>query len=1102
MMTTTISNGRYILAEKLGDGGMGTVYKGIDTQTELPVAIKQLKPQIAEPENIARFLREAQALRDLNHPNIVTIMDSIDEGDEHYIVMEYVSGGDLAKLIKQGRLPAQEVVNLSIDLVDALTRAHRLEIIHRDIKPENVLVAEDKTLRLTDFGVARIRHDDDETEHDTLVGTLDYMPPEAFNNGILDARSDIWAFGVLLYEMLIGKNPFHAETIIGTIQAISIEPIPDIEELAPDAPPALIDLIYRMLERDPHSRIPSVRIVGAELEALLEGRATSYTKTELRSITTDDVLPTRIKHNIPAQTTAFVGREHELNELASLLSDNSKRLITLLAPGGMGKTRLAIEAAARSVNTFQDGVFFVELAPLKTDDSIPNAIAHALNLQIIGSPHDTIFNFLKDKNILLVLDNWEHLIDSAGLVTEILNHAPRITILATSRIRLGQMGETPLHLSGMDFPDWETPEDAMQYAAVKLFINSGLRAQPSFELTADNLDYVARICRLVQGMPLGIILAASWLGMLSPQEIAAELERSLDILADELGELPERQQSIRVVMDYAWQSMTEAEQLVFMKLSYFRGGFTRKAAQDVTGTNLRVLMSLVNKSLLRRDNETARYEIHELLRQFAAEKLTQSGLEDETRDAHMIYYGKFVVERYDKLYRGAEQFKTANEIEDEIENIEMAWLWAIHSGQAKLVDKMLDTLYNYFFNYAQYNLKTELFEAQDLNKSIERLSTMGSLIAMRVYMRFRLHQTQIHLYAGKTEGAEETLKNILAYAEQQGDNRVIHDAWQMLQTLYSRESKFDDVANALENRLISAEAMNDMVRIAYIYGEKSNFASMKGDAQKSLEYIEKSLEMHRDIENYNGLGLTQSNYAATLAALGRWEEAEKQNRELLEVTKLARNYFGISAQHFRIGQLDYLKGDFVAARQQLNDSLAISVDYQMNVISSASMGVLGEIEFAEGDVETARAHAYKARDFAEATSNMAYIDITRRLVHYVEYYADVEVDAEQLQASIYGGLKNYALLRRMEALLIIAHQRTKSGDFETATHYIAISLTHPLCPRLFHECHKPVQQLQNTLREKLGDEAYEKAWEEGAAMDFEETVTQLRQEHELEGTQS
>lgn len=278
--------GRYRIDELIGHGGMGDVYRGMDLEDHIPVAIKQLHESIVRdnPDIVDRFNREGEMLRRLSHPNIVTILDTVEEGDQHYLIMEYVSGGSLRDLIdEQSRLPIEAVLNVALDLADALTRAHRLGIVHRDIKPDNVLLAEDGTPRLTDFGVAHMADRTRLTQTGSVIGTYAYLSPEACNGLELDERADIWSFGVMLFELLTGRVPFTGSGTAAILTAILTRPAPDLARLRPETPPQLVNLIVQMLEKDRDRRISSVRLVGAELESIIRSLDTPLRQMVLKA---------------------------------------------------------------------------------------------------------------------------------------------------------------------------------------------------------------------------------------------------------------------------------------------------------------------------------------------------------------------------------------------------------------------------------------------------------------------------------------------------------------------------------------------------------------------------------------------------------------------------------------------------------------------------------------------------------------------------------------------------------------------------------------------------------------------------------------------------
>ncbi|NTV36147.1 MAG: protein kinase [Anaerolineaceae bacterium] len=290
-------NGRYQLGQLIGCGGMGDVSIGTDILTGETVAIKQLRIELTGnmPQMVERFMREGEALRRLNHPNIVKVLATVDEGTRHYIIMEYVSGGSLADLIlREPQLPLEQVVSIGLELSDALSRAHHLHILHRDIKPANILLAEDGTPRLTDFGLARIGQLPRLTETRSILGTFYYLSPEVFEGREANERSDIWSFGVVLYEMLTGRLPFTGETTYELIWAIKNQPLPILENLRSDLPASLANLVRRMLRKDNPARVDSVRQIGVELETIQKELETSKKSSKKNISETANTIPSPI----------------------------------------------------------------------------------------------------------------------------------------------------------------------------------------------------------------------------------------------------------------------------------------------------------------------------------------------------------------------------------------------------------------------------------------------------------------------------------------------------------------------------------------------------------------------------------------------------------------------------------------------------------------------------------------------------------------------------------------------------------------------------------------------------------------------------------------
>lgn len=414
-----------------------------------------------------------------------------------------------------------------------------------------------------------------------------------------------------------------------------------------------------------------------------------------------------IKHNLPTSLTPFVGRDDELSSLKELLANDQQRLITIIAPGGMGKTRLALEAAWQMMQAFPQGVYFLALDRFNSAGLIVPAVADVLpiSLSSIEDPHTRIIEYLRDKKVLLLMDNFEHVLEGAAFVQELLKAAPRTKILVTSRLRLNLLSETIFTIGGLSVDEAQPQKNS----AVQLFAQSAARIYPQFQLTNQALPAVTRICRLVEGMPLAIVLAAAWMDTLTVGEIADEIANSIDILETEKRDVPDRQRSIRAVIESSWNQAESGSQELLKLLSVFRGGFTREAAQKAAGASLRGLAHLVDKALIRRHLDSGRYSIHELVRQYAAEQLAlDPDSQRSAHKAHAHYFANFMKVRegqvHDQRIRAA-----LRDIEDDFDNIRLSWdYWLDQQGVANIL-QFLGALWIYFEVRGSFAPAVQLF---------------------------------------------------------------------------------------------------------------------------------------------------------------------------------------------------------------------------------------------------------------------------------------------------------------------------------------------------------------------------------------------------------
>ena len=385
---------------------------------------------------------------------------------------------------------------------------------------------------------------------------------------------------------------------------------------------------------------------------------------------------------VPLPSTPFIGRDRELEQIAGLLTRPSCRLLTLVGAGGIGKTRLALQVATRAQAHFVDGVVFVALTSIDSPDFLPASIGAALDIPFFGPevPLLQIMRSLRDKQLLLVMDNFEHLLDAVGCLTGLLQAAPHLKILVTSRERLNLREEWVFPLNGLSYPSALAADSLENYSAVHLFVQRARQVQPLFVLS-DHMHAVLSICRQVEGMPLGLELAASWLHVLTSEQIAARITNNLDILTTPLRNMPERHRSLRAVFQQSWSLLSADEQAVLRRLSFFHGGFDEAAAAEVAGATLPVLAGLADKSLLRM-NATGRYDVHELLRQYAGEQLAEAGEISTTTQRYLAYFLQ-VAEAGEAHASGREQVLWYDRQEVEMDNLRAALTWSISTKEVE-----------------------------------------------------------------------------------------------------------------------------------------------------------------------------------------------------------------------------------------------------------------------------------------------------------------------------------------------------------------------------------------------------------------------------------
>jgi predicted ATPase len=677
-------------AEEIGRGGFGIVFRCHQTALDRMVAVKVLVAGL--DENRERFLREQRAMGRLTgHPNIVGVLQvGQTESGYPYLVMQYHRRGSLeARIRRLGRLPVGEVLHVGVKIAGALETAHRQEIVHRDVKPANILLTDRGEPALADFGIAHIAGGF-KTATGIFTGSPAFTAPEILSGDSPSAASDVYGLGATLFAALTGHAAYErrsGEQLVAQFLRIATEPVPDLGDSG--IPGDVSTAVEKAMAREARER-PSAADLGEELRRVRDQTSPNA------AVTGAAALGPRLPGNLPLELTGFIGRRAELAEVKRLLS--TSRLVTVTGIGGVGKTRLALRAAAETQQGFRDGAWMIELGELCDPSLVVNVVAGGMGLgdQSGRSLREVLVEFLRSRTLLLILDNCEQVVDEVAKLAEVLLRAcPDLHILATGRERLGIGGEASLTLSPLAVPDDDrepTLRSALSYDAVTLFAERGATALPGFQLAEDNKATVARICSRVDGLPLAIELAAARLRAMSCEQILTRLDDRYTLLAHGTRGAPARQQSLAWCIGWSYDLCTPDEQRLWAGLSVFAGSFQLEAAEEICNAELApetmvdLLTSLVDKSILIRteSNGQVRFRLLDTLRDYGREKLDQTGGNLKLRRRHLDWYRRLVADIAADWF-SSRQIHWIKRIEVERHNLREAWEFALRDSPRTLL---------------------------------------------------------------------------------------------------------------------------------------------------------------------------------------------------------------------------------------------------------------------------------------------------------------------------------------------------------------------------------------------------------------------------------
>jgi predicted ATPase/DNA-binding SARP family transcriptional activator len=642
---------------------------------------------------------------------------------------------------------------------------------------------------------------------------------------------------------------------------------------------------------------------------------------------------------LPSSLSPLVGRERELAEIARLLADPDCRLLTIAGPGGAGKTRLAMAAArqaqATAIAAFAAGVAFVPLQSVAAPEAIVPAITSALGLSFQGQDdlQSQLLRFLGDKALLLVLDNFEHLLEGATLVLDLLQGAPALKLLVTCREPLAVEGEWVLDVAGLE-----------RGASIELFLQRARQTRAGFAPSAAEQADLERICRMVGDVPLALELAASWLRLLSVGEIRQELERGLDVLAANRRDIPERHRSMRAVFDSSWARLSPEEQAVLARLSAFRGGFTREAAERVADASLTQLAGLVSRSLLHRA-EGGRYDLHELLRQYAAEKLRAAGgAAAETRARHAEYWA-LQARRWQKQLEHAAHARAMTEIQTEIDNLRLAWQWGVEQLQPANL-RALGAVLSIFFENRGWNQEgLETFAQLERRLEGRAAPDDESRLALGEAL---LAQGSFAGRLGDNETAQQLMRASVSVLEAQPPSLSLARVWRYLGFQHLGQGEYDETRQCAEQTLALARALDSPVDTAGALGLLGYLSQSLGNYSDASDSFAEAARLNRLAGAVRWLSWSLQGLGLMTNALGRHAEAESYLQESLTISRGLSDELYTANSLNGLGMVKLAQGQPETAAPLFREAAAGFERLEYPWMQAIALGNLGQALLADG----------------------------------------------------------------------------------------------------------------------------------------------------------
>ena len=911
---------------------MGEVYRARDNRLDRTVAIKVLPERLSQNADLRQRLdREARAISKLSHPNICTLHDIGHQEGTDFLVMEFVEGKTLRELLASAMLSMRRVISIAVQIAEGLAKAHEAGIVHRDLKPENLIVSPD-VVKILDFGLAKLEPDGNDladtsatscnlTVQGEIVGTFRYMSPEQANGRTLDFRSDQFSFGLVLYEMATGKHAFQRATLAQTLLAIIKDEPKSISSLNPEVPPPLCWVIERCLAKEPEKRYFSTLDLVRDLTAIRD-RLSDLQSSRAESR----------PNNLPVMTTAFIGRDKELAAVRQLLLRDDVRLVTVTGPGGMGKSRLAIEVARDMADYFSSGAYLVPLAAVTDSSLIVLVIAQTLGLRETAGiqPKEGLteyFRNLPGKPMLLLIDNFEHIVAAAPTLAELLALAPNLKILVTSRAPLHIYNEHEFPLPPLAMPDARVlpPLEVLsKFPAISLFVQRATAIKPDFELVEENAPAVVEICVRLDGLPLAIELAAARVKLLSPAAMLTRLASRLQLLTGGARDLPARQQTLRQAIDWSYDLLNEPEQKLFRRLSVFVGGCTLEGVESVCDTKrdlgfdvLDGMSSMVDKNLIRQNEQAdgePRFVMLETIREYALEKMAACAEKPQTKRAHAAYC-LVLAEEAASENTDTDHGRWLDRFDIEHDNFRAALDWLAENDQAEWGLRLGVALFRF------WDMREHLTEGR------ERLGRLLKLKSAEAHTNSRLRA----LFAAGVLAAEQgdyahsdaMIRESLDLARKMGDKRSMAVSLNALAVNVRYQGDLLASHDLFKESLSLWRELDDAPAVARALSNLANISKLQTDYQHASALYEECLSIFRDLGDSSGLAWALNHQGDVACDRGDSAAARSLYERSLATFWKINDRWGIAGSLADLGNLAKEQGDYSTADSLYRESLGV-----------------------------------------------------------------------------------------------------------------------------------------------------------------------------------